>query len=330
MGLEFWKDQRVLVTGGAGFIGSHAAEALQEAGACVTIASRFKTHGHRFVEHLRGRAALVAGDLTETRFAEHCTRGQDAVLHFASKIAGLGYNSRHPADMLASNAVLDLQVLQAAARNRVPLFLYVSGALVYDAEAPVPTAEDAPVAGAPTEDCKGAVWAKRIGEKAVEYFVEEHRMNIALARLANVYGPRDDFAPETAHLIGNVIRTVVDGKSPELWGDGLHTRSYLYVSDAVRALLLLAELGANQGPVNVCSRREVTVREIVDRIVEASGASVNVILRPGPSGVARRRLDTGKLHTLTQFEEAVGLAEGIARTVEWFRENRSTPSTRGT
>lgn len=322
MGLGFWKNTRVLVTGGAGFLGSHVAEALEDAGALVTIASRFKTRGYRFVEHLRGRATLVEGDLSQAPFAERCTRGQDAVLHFASKIAGLAYNARHPAEMLAANAVLDLQVLQAAARNRVPLFLYVSGALVYDAAAPVPTAEDAPVVGAATEDCKGAVWAKRIGEKAVEYFIEEHRMNIALARLANVYGPRDDFSPETAHLIGNVIRTVADGKSPELWGDGSYMRSYLYVSDAVRALLLLAELGANRGPVNVCSRHEVTVREIVDRIVEASGASVEVIVHPGPSGVARRRLDTRKLRALTQFEEAVGLREGIARTVEWFRENR--------
>ena len=224
--------------------------------------------------------------------------------------------------MLSDNAILDLQVLNAAAHNSVPLFLYVSGALVYDAGVPIPTREEESVSGIPTEDCKGTVWAKRIGEKAVEYFIEERNMKIAVARLSNVYGPRDDFGLETSHLIGNVIRAVANGAPPEIWGDGTPTRSYLYVSDAVRALLLLAELGANKGPVNICSQHEYTVRQIVDRILEASGARVEPIYRPGPWGASRRRLDTGKLHALTGFTETVDLREGIRQTVEWFRANR--------
>ncbi len=320
MGLEFWKDKRVLVTGGSGFIGSHVAEVLQEAGAVVTIASRFQKKVS-FVEHLRGKVELLQGDFREAAFAEMCVREKDAVLHFASKIAGLRYNAQHPAEMLSYNALLDLQVLNASARGKVPLLLYVSGALVYDAEVPVPTKETDSVSGAPAEACKGAAWAKRIGERAARCFIEEYGMKIVVARLANVYGPRDDFRPETAHLIGNTIRRVVQGKSPEIWGDGSQTRSYLYVSDAVRALLLLAERGTNEGPVNIGSRSEYPVMEIVDCIVEAVGVPVDVTLRPGPRGASRRRLDTRKLHALTGFEETVGLREGIGNTVKWFREN---------
>lgn len=322
MASEFWKGKRVLVTGGAGFIGSHVAEALLDAAAIVTIASRFRTRGFRLVEHLKGKALFAQGDLTDAEHAAACTRGQDAVLHFASKITGLRYNSAHPADMLMSNAILDLRVLDAAALSSVPLVLYISGALVYDVDVPVPTREEEPVSGIPTEDCKGAVWAKRIGETAVQYLIEERAMKIAVARLANVYGPRDDFRRETAHLIGAVVRTVAEGRAPEIWGDGSQTRSYLYVSDAVRALLLLAELAQNKGPVNICSEHEHSVRDIVDCVIRASGDRVEPVYRPGPRGTTRRRLDTAKLRALTGFTETVGLGEGIGKTVEWFRENQ--------
>lgn len=322
MGLEFWKAKRVLVTGGAGFLGSHVAEALEEAGAIVTIASRFQRQGFYFVEHLKGRVELIEGDLTEAHVADLCTRNKDAVLHFASKMAGLGYNSKHPAEMLSYNAVLDLQVLKASAQNTIPLFLYISGALVYDAEAPVPTTEDDSISGIPIEACKGAAWAKRIGETAVRYFIEERGMQIAVARLSNVYGPRDDFGRDTSHLIGNAIRLVAEGKSPEIWGDGSQRRSYLYVSDAVRALLRLAECGANKGPHNICSQYEYTVRQVVECIIEESGAPLEVVFRPGPCGCSRKLLDTGKFCALTGFKETVHLREGIRRTVEWFREYR--------
>jgi nucleoside-diphosphate-sugar epimerase len=322
MGLEYWRDRRVLVTGGAGFIGSHVAEALTAAGARVTIAARFRNRSYSYVDHLRGHVELVSGDLREGSFAGVCTRDKDAILHFASKIGGLRYNAQHAAEMLTYNTLLDLQVLSAAAQNRTPLFLYVSGALVYDATAPVPTKEGDSVSGPPADACKGAAWAKRIGETAVDYVREEYGVPVTVARLSNVYGPRDDFRQETAHLIGNTIRLVVEGRSPEIWGDGAHTRSYLYVTDAVRALLLVAELGPNRGPINICGQHEYTVREIVHCVVETAGAAVDVVLRPGPCGASRRRLDTSKLRALTGFEEAVELRDGIRRTLEWFRENR--------
>ncbi|NIP99316.1 MAG: NAD-dependent epimerase/dehydratase family protein, partial [Nitrospinaceae bacterium] len=166
------------------------------------------------------RLDILRGDLREAEFADRCTRGQDIVFHFASKIAGLGYNAQHPAEMMAYNTLLDLQVINAAARNRVPLFFYPSGALVYDRDAPNPITESTASLGPPIEACKGATWAKRTCEIALDYFREEFGMQPIVARLSNLYGPGDDFDPETAHLIGNTIRLVAQGEAPEIWGDG--------------------------------------------------------------------------------------------------------------
>jgi len=313
---QFWRARRVLVTGGTGFLGSHVTRALAAAGARVTVVSRSNTARLPLPDDV----TAVRDDLRDPQVAAACVRGYDVVLHFASRIAGLAYNARHPAEMLTYNAVLDLTVLEAAAREGASLFFYPSGALVYDADAPMPVVETASIGGMPLAACAGAAWAKRTAEAAIRLHESEGGMRVVLARLSNVYGPGDDFAPETAHLIASTIRRVARGEAPEVVGDGSALRAYLYVDDAVAAILRLLEL-APGGPVNVGGQHEVSVRGLVDLVIEVSGATlVPRVGGAGPAGLSRKLLDVSRLAALGGFAEATPLRDGLKRTYDWYRE----------
>lgn len=312
-----WRDRRVLVTGGTGFLGAHVTRALVAAGARVTVVSR---SGAGDLPP-PGGVASIRGDLRDPHVAALCTRDQEVVLHFASKIAGLAYNMRHPAEMMTYNTILDLQVMDAAARSGVSLFFYPSGTLVYDEAVATPIAETASTGGAALVACQGATWAKRAAEAAIRCHEAEHDMKFVLARLSNVYGPGDDFDPETAHLIASTIRRVAGGKTPEIVGDGSALRAYLYVDDAVAAILRLLEL-APTGPVNIGGQHEVSVRDVVRLIVDVAGASVVPRLGAGgPSGLSRKLLDVTRLRALVGFQESTPLREGLRRTYEWYRRH---------
>jgi GDP-L-fucose synthase len=317
---KFWSGKNVLITGGTGFIGSHLTERLYHAGARLTVASRTgksRLWPHRFQEK---DIRYLQGDLREQGFARDCCRDQEVVFHFASKIAGLGYNSKHPAEMMTDNILLDFQVLRASIRHGVGIFFYPSGALVYDQDAASPVTEQSPILGEPVQACKGASWAKRSVEKAIEYYREEYNMKIVVTRFSNLYGPGDDCDPQTAHLMGNTIRQVAQGEAPEIWGDGAQLRAYLYVTEALEGILRLMEREENLGPINMGGQREISVKEVVERIIQISGKPIQIRFHPeGPTGLSRKILDIGQLTRLIEFQESISLKEGLHRTWEWYQ-----------
>jgi nucleoside-diphosphate-sugar epimerase len=327
MTTSFWHDKKVLVTGASGMLGSHVSRRLLEAGARLTVTAR--KGPCELWNDLIGPAQVDwrQGDLRSAEFASACTANQEVVFHFASRIAGLAYNDGAPGEMMTYNTILDLQVLEAAARNEVALFFYPSGALVYDEAAMVPIGETASIAGPPVRACRGAAWAKRAAEIAINFTTEQVGMSAVIARFSNVYGPGDEYGADRAHLIGNLIRCIANGESPEIWGDGTQRRSFLYVDDAVQAALRLAEVASGHGPINVGGQVEYTVRDIATMLLEISGKALAPAFRPDrPLGLRRKLLDNGKLRELTGFEESTSLRTGLERTYAWYVSRHRPPA----
>jgi nucleoside-diphosphate-sugar epimerase len=323
MDLPFWRDKKVLVTGGTGLLGAHTTKRLLDAGARLTVATR--TGRSAIWDDLLATAPVDSrrGDLRDTAFASACTAGQDVVFHFASRIAGLHYNDRHPGEMMTYNTMLDLQVLEASARNGVGTFFYPSGALVYEEAAPTPVGEAASTRGAPVHACRGAAWAKRAVETAIELTTEQTGMAAVVVRFSNVYGPGDDFRPERAHLIGNLVRCIAAGEAPEIWGDGTQLRSFLYVDDAVDAAVRLAESAPGRGPINVGGQVEYSIRQIVETLLDVSGKPLSPVYRSDrPLGLRRKLLDNARVRALIGFEESTSLRAGLEHTYAWYRAAR--------
>jgi len=317
----FWDGKKVLVTGGAGFIGSHVVEELlrRGRGVRVTVADDLR-NGSR--ARLKGRrAALRAVDLLDPAAAKRACRGQDVVLHVAGRVGGVAYNVAHQAAMFRDNYLLGTNVLEGARLAGVERTLVVSSACVYPSEASVPTPESDGLRGAPEPSSAGYGWAKRMVEYQARAYRDEYGLKVAIARPYNCYGPRDHFEPEIAHVIPALLRRAFAGENPlKVWGDGTQSRAFLYVEDLARGLLDATERYAVGEPVNIGTSQEVTVAELVALVLEAAGARPRVVFDASkPAGQRRRNCDGTLAKSEFGFEARVDLREGLRRTVEWVR-----------
>lgn len=316
--MSFWKGKRVLVTGGAGFIGSHLVEHLLEKGARVRIADLGRPKHN--LDAVASRIEVVKTDLLQPGAAAEAAAGQDAVFHLAARVAGVGYNQTHPGTMFRDNVLLNTSMLEAARQAGVERFLVVSSACVYRREAPVPTPETEGFIGDPEPTNFGYGWAKRVAEVQARAYAQEFGMKIAVARPYNAYGPRDHFESENSHVIASLIRRVHAGEDPlAVWGDGEQSRSFLYVKDFAEGLAALLEKHPAPDPVNLGADEEVKVKDLVRLILELSGRSPKVVYDLSkPSGQPRRSCDGSKAKALLGWKPRVTLREGLAETIRWY------------
>lgn len=321
--MSFWDRKKVLVTGGAGFVGSHTVEELlrRGRGVRVTVAENF-SHGRR--ENLKAvlkDIRLLRADFTRPEDCRKACRGQDIVLSLAAKVAGVGYNSEHPASMFGHNMRLALNMIEAARRAEVERFLVVSSACVYRRDCRVPTPESEGFVDRPERTNEGYGWAKRMAEYLGQAYHEEFGMRIAVARPYNAYGPRDHYDSPDCHVIAALMRRVVAGEDPLLvWGDGSQSRAFLYVEDAARGLLDVTERYAECDPVNLGTDEEVTIEDLARTILRLAGSKARLRFDPSkPSGQPRRNCDTAKAKAKAGFVAQVSLEDGLRRSVDWYR-----------
>ena len=323
-GLDFvmnrcwWDGRRVLVAGGAGFIGSHLVELLLEAAprARVTVAGSITAVGRRNLKAVLKKVRLVKADLRDLSSCRRACRGQDVVLNLAAKVGGVHYNSVHHGSLFRDNMLLAMSMIEAARLEKVKRYLVVSSACVYPRDCAVPTPESEGLRGRPEATNEGYGWSKRMAEYLGKAYADEYGMSVAVARPYNAYGPRDDFHPESSHVIAALVRRACEGEAPlVVWGDGRATRSFLYVEDFARGLLEVAERGPVGEPLNVGADSEVSVRELAGMIARLAG------------GGARLRFELLGRSSRTQvrktlgFKTRVSLKEGLARTIAWYRAN---------
>jgi GDP-L-fucose synthase len=321
--MNFWKDKKVLVTGGAGFIGSHVVERLVEKGADISIVviDNLQSGELRNLEKVRDKIKFIKTDLKNMKECVKLCKGKEIVMNLAARVGGIEYNRLHHGTMFRDNMLINLNVLEAARLVNVERYLIVSSACVYPRNCIIPTPEEEGFKDNPEPTNEGYGWAKRMAEFMGQAYHREFGMKIAVARPYNCYGPRDHFAPEISHVIPALIKRVFDGEDPLIvWGDGEQSRSFLYVEDLARGLIEVTEKYAVCDPVNIGTDEEIKIKDLVKLIIELSGKNPKVYFDTSkPVGQPRRNCDNKKARKKVGFEAKVSLEEGLKRTIEWYR-----------
>jgi len=310
--MTFWKEKTFLVTGGAGFLGSHLIERMKEKGVVP--------------ENIR----VTRSKTTDLRIWEHCVdavQDIDVVIHLAAKVGGIGYNRNNPATLFYDNAMMGIQLMEAARREGVEKFVQVGTVCAYPKFTPVPFKEEDLWNGYPEETNAPYGVAKKMLLVQAQAYREQYGFNAIYLLPVNLYGPRDNFDPESSHVIPALIRKFVDAKlsksdTVEVWGTGSASREFLYVDDAARGIVLATERYNKPDPVNLGSGMEITIRDLVALIGELTGFDGEIVWdATKPDGQPRRCLDVSRAREEFGFESEMGFREGLKRTIEWYVEN---------
>jgi len=323
---DYWKKKRVLVTGGAGFLGSHLVEYLVEDGANVSVVDNLERGRLENLTGVRPHVRFVQGDLRDPTVCDMATAGMDVVVNMAAKVTGIHYNINHHGDMFTANMLIAANTLESARKNGVRRYCAVSTACIYPHDARVPTPEEDGERGTPEPTNEGYGWAKRMAERQARYYAREYGMEVAIVRPFNAYGPRDYYDEATSHVIPALIKKVMDGEDPvAVWGSGNQSRVFVHARDFAKGIQLVTEMYPAADPVNIGHDAEVTIKELLRRIMELTGIKANVFYDTSkPEGYARRAADTTKLRKVTGgFVPRVPLDQGLGEMIEWYRAQQA-------
>jgi UDP-glucose 4-epimerase len=311
----------VLVTGGAGFIGSHLVDGLLAAGARVRVLDDFSSGRRENLAAAGARAEIVEGDVCDDRALDRALAGVEVVMHLATRCVRLSLSD--PEDVHRVNSHGTLRVLLAARRHKAGRVVYVSSSEVYGSGVKVPMTEDHPLE--PTT-VYGAT--KLAGELYTQAMTRSFGLPTVVVRPFNTYGPRAHFEGVYGEVIPRFTVRLLNGKRPVIFGDGRQTRDFTYVTDTVRGLLAAALIPGATGQVfNIARGEEVTVRRLAELLAKA----IDPTLAPEytaarPADVRRHWGDITRARAELNFAAPVGIEEGLARYVAWFREAYPDPA----
>ncbi|MFD1597932.1 NAD-dependent epimerase/dehydratase family protein [Halobellus rarus] len=320
-----WVGERVLVTGGASFIGSHLTEDLVAAGADVRVVDDLSSGITENLAAVRDEIGLIEGNLKRWEVADRATENVDTVFHLAADHGGRGYISNYPANC-ATNMALDNIVFEAAAKNGVDRITFASSACTYptDIQQERRRLREDMVSfdergGAYADEVYG--WAKLMGERSLKAYHEQYGIDASSVRIFTAYGPREN---ETHAIVALMAKAYARQDPFQIWGDGEQTRNFTYVKDITRALRLAAENIADATPVNAGISDYITINEVAESIFERLGWRPDSIdhLTDKPVGVRHRAADTSRAEDLLGWEPEYTLQEGIDNTLDWYVNNR--------
>ena len=320
---KFWENKKVLVTGGAGFIGSHLVEKLVERNAIVTVLDNLQSGTLKNLSTVKSKVTFIKGDCMDINIALEACKGQDIVMNLASRVGGILYNRTHQATMLRDVLLIGTIMIEAARRSGVKRFLVVSSACVYPRNCSIPTPEKEGFLNEPEPTNGGYGWGKRMSELLGKYYQEEFGMKVGIVRPYNCYGPRDHFDPETSHVIPALIKRVFDGENPiNVWGSGNQTRAFLYVEDMAEGLIQAIEKYPFSDPINLGTDDEISIKELINKILNITGVKAKLKFDiTKPDGSPRRNCDNRKMKDKVGFIPGTKLDEGLRKTIEWYKDN---------
>jgi len=313
---DFWDGRTVMVTGGAGFLGSHLVEDLERRSDSVEI---FVPRSDEY--DLREKANIKrAFEDSEA----------DTVIHLAATVGGIGANKENPGRYFYDNAVMGIELLEQARQYGVDKFTILGTICAYPKHTPVPFKEENLYDGYPEETNAPYGIAKKALLTQSRAYRKQWGFNSIYLLPVNLYGPRDDFELETSHVIPAIIRKCIEAReldedSITAWGTGEPTREFLYVKDAAGGILDATERYNSSDPVNLGSGNEISIRELVETIAETVGFDGPIEWDTSrPDGQPRRRLDTSRAKQWFDWEATTEFREGLRETIEWYEANRET------
>ena len=307
---DFWEGKKVLVTGGAGFLGSHLTENL--------ISKRGVDPDNIRIP----RSSEY--DLRTYENCEKVLKDMDIAIHLAAKVGGIGYNKLFPGALFYDNAIMGIHIIEAARKANVEKLVIIGTVCAYPKYTPVPFKEDNLWSGYPEETNAPYGIAKKILLTQSQAYREQYGMNSIYLLPVNLYGPRDNFHPEYSHVIPALIRKMVEAKIKGekeivVWGTGKASREFLYVEDAAEGIIKATELYSKPEPVNLGTGNEITIKDLVTLIAELTDFKGALIWDTSkPDGQPRRRLNTERAKKKFGFEAQIGLEEGLKRTIDWY------------
>jgi GDP-L-fucose synthase len=316
--VSFWSNKRVVVTGGAGFLGSFVVDKLRQRGCKEIVVPRSRDYNH------------VGLDAVQRLYRD---ADPDMVIHLAARVGGIGANLKQPGAFFYDNLMMGAQLMEVGRQVGLEKFVAVGTICAYPKLTPVPFKEDNLWNGYPDETNAPYGLAKKMLLVQSQAYRKQYGFNSIVLFPVNLYGPRDNFHPENSHVIPALIRKCVEaqeiaqrsGKRASLtvWGTGKPTREFLYIEDAAEGLLLAAEGYNGSEPVNLGAGFEISIKELVDQISQLIGFKGEIIWdRSRPDGQPRRCVDVSLAEKLFGFRATTPFDEGLGKAVAWYRANR--------
>jgi len=309
----FWTDRRVVVTGGAGFLGRRVVAQLQSRGATPVVI--------RSADY-----DLTQAGAADEMVAEH---QPSQIVHLAARVGGIGYNQAEPAPLYLANLLMGTHVIEAARLGGVDKVVLLGTVCSYPKFTPVPFSESSLWDGYPEETNAPYGIAKKAHLIHAQVNASQYGQKFAYLIPTNLYGPGDKFHPHVSHVIPALIKKCVEAveagaEAVDVWGTGSASREYLYVDDAADAIVAAAERYEGREPINLGTNHEITIRETVEIIAELVGFTGELRWDPSkPDGQPRRRVDPTRANEMLGWRATTSFADGLRNTIDWYVANRA-------
>ena len=310
---DFWRDRRVCVTGGAGFLGRNIVHKLQQ-----------RSAKDIFVPLIEEYDLTQPGDIQRMLDRSH----PDVIIHLAAQVGGIGANRARPAEFFYNNLMMGVMLMHQAWLSGVAKFVAIGAICAYPKFTPVPFKEEDLWNGYPEDTNAPYGLAKKMLLVQAEAYRQQYGYNAIFLLPVNLYGPADNFNPASSHVIPALIRKCIEAQEAALdeivvWGDGSPTREFLYVEDAAEGILLASERFNDSQPVNLGSGNEISIKDLLEKIVRLTGYTGRVVWDTSmPNGQPRRGLDTSRAEQFFGFKAQMSFEDGLRCAVDWYRKNR--------
>ncbi len=310
---NFWNNKKVVVTGGVGFLGNFVIRKLKDHGVTNIFIPTIEEYD------------LVDPEAIDRLFQN---AKPDVIIHLAAHVGGIGANREHPAEFFYDNLMMGVQLIHQAWKHNIQKFVAIGTVCAYPKFTPVPFKEDDLWTGYPEETNAPYGLAKKMLLVQSQAYRQQYGFNSIFLLPVNLYGPGDNFNPETSHVIPALIRKCLEAqekgeKELVVWGDGSPTREFLFVEDAAEGIVSAAEKYDGPEPVNLGSGYEISIKDLSQMIARLTGFSGTITWdTTKPNGQPRRCLDISRAEQFFGFRAKVSFEDGLQRTIDWYRNTK--------